>query len=60
MAADSDGLLSGGGRQPAAQDHGQITRPKIVLRASALFFIISFSMRIIFIEEPSGPDCRMA
>ena len=60
MAADSDGLLSGGGRQAAAQDHGQITRPKIVLRASALFFIISFSMRIIFIGEPSGPDCRMA
>ena len=49
MAADSEGLLSGGGREPAALDHGQITRPKIVLTARALFFIISFSISIIFI-----------
>ena len=49
MAADSDGLSSGSGRQPAAPDHGQITRPKIVLTARALFFIISFSVSIIFI-----------
>lgn len=49
MAADSDGPLSGGRRHAAAQDHGQITRPKIVLTARALFFIISFSISIIFI-----------
>jgi hypothetical protein len=49
VAADSDRLQGRGGRQPAAQDHGQITRPKIVLTARALFFIISFSISIIFI-----------
>jgi hypothetical protein len=36
----------------AAEDtgsYGQITRPKIVLRASPLFLFISFSIWIIFI-----------
>jgi hypothetical protein len=37
------------------QRYGQITRPKIVLRASALFFLMSFSVRKIFFIGESRP-----
>jgi|UPI00037E26B1 hypothetical protein len=39
----------------ASNVYGQISRPKIVLRASALFFLMSFSVRKIFFIGESRP-----